>query len=72
MADAIAQAAATARPEGSYAPLSVTLAGALRVTDAAFATAIGSPTDAAWDGDAASATVIAILKKIALDAEPAP
>lgn len=33
-------------------------------------TAIGSPTDAAWDGVAGSATVISLLKKIALNTNP--
>jgi len=31
---------------------------------------IGSPTDSAWDGSASSATVIALLKKIALNTAP--
>ena len=31
---------------------------------------IGAPTDAAWDGVAASATVISLLKAIALNTEP--
>ena len=39
--------------------------------DADLAAAIGSPDDEAWDGVAASATVIALLKKIALNTEPA-
>lgn len=34
---------------------------------AATAQALGSPDDAAWDGVAAQATVIALLKKIALN-----
>lgn len=34
-------------------------------------TAIGAPADAAWDGVAASASVIALLKKIAVNTEPA-
>lgn len=32
----------------------------------------GSVDDAPWDGVAAEATVIALLKKIALNTEPAP
>jgi hypothetical protein len=35
-------------------------------------TAIGTKTDAAWDGVAASASVISILKAIALNSTPAP
>jgi hypothetical protein len=34
-------------------------------------TAIGTPADEAWDGVAAEATVISLLKKIALNTEPA-
>jgi hypothetical protein len=71
MTQAIAQASATAAVEGQLTPLSMDLGRALRTTDASLATAIGSPTDAAWDGVAASATVISLLKAIALNTEPA-
>ena len=37
-----------------------------------FSDAIGSPADAAWDGVAANATVISLLKAIALNTTPAP
>lgn len=40
--------------------------------DAALSAAIGSTDDAAWDGMDADATVISLLKAIALNTTPAP
>lgn len=40
--------------------------------EAVFLTAIGTPADEPWDGVAAEATVISLLKKIALNTTPAP
>lgn len=49
----------------------VTSAGAADTNAADMATAIGSTDDAAWDGVAADASVISLLKAIALNTEPA-
>jgi hypothetical protein len=64
--------------DGQKTDLQVDFRGNLLVADgfsgefaAATATAIGEPTDAAWDGVAASATVIALLKAIAINTTPA-
>lgn len=72
MTQAIAQATATAAVEGELTPLSIDLARALRVTDAGMALAIGSTDDSAWDGEATDATVISLLKAIAINTTPAP
>lgn len=48
----------------------ITETNRLPTADAALKTAIGSPTDAAWNGTDESATVIALLKKIALNTTP--
>lgn len=50
-----------AGPDGKMYPLPVAAGGA---------SAIGSPDDAPWDGISANATVISLLKKIALNTTP--
>lgn len=45
--------------------------GAAQFFPGTAALAIGSPSDAPWDGVAADATVISLLKKIALNTAPA-
>jgi hypothetical protein len=71
MTQAIAQATATAAVEGQLTPLSIDLGRALRVTDSGLSLVIGSTDDAAWDGEATDATVISLLKAIAINTAPA-
>jgi hypothetical protein len=51
---------------------STSISGTVATTNTALQTAIGTTADAAWDGVAATATVISLLKKIALNTTPTP
>lgn len=53
--------------DGQSTGLRVDETGALVVADGVTVTSIGSPDDAAWDGVAAEATVISLLKAIAIN-----
>ena len=50
--------------EGQFSGLTVDSTGALRIT------AIGTPSDTAWNGTDPEATVIALLKAIATNTAP--
>lgn len=53
-----------------YIVPAVAITSATGAASGDFAAAIGDPDDAAWDGVAASATVISLLKAIALNTSP--
>lgn len=53
--------------DGQFSTLRVDSTGALVVADGVAVTSIGSPDDAAWDDVAAEATVISLLKAIAIN-----